>query len=73
MTPLCCDRCTFAISATLCERCGTCGSPRRNPGSARRQSRGVTRFRLIGGRADVLVEDFAADPATLFEREPDRL
>jgi len=29
VTPLCCDRCTFAISATLCERCGTCGSPRR--------------------------------------------
>jgi DNA polymerase-4 len=32
---------------------------------------GVTRFRLIGVGADALVEDFTADPPTLFDRELD--
>jgi len=33
---------------------------------------GITRFRLIGVGADALVEDLAADPPTLFDRELDR-
>jgi len=30
---------------------------------------GITRFRLIGGGVDALVEDVATDPSTLFDRE----
>ena len=33
---------------------------------------GITRFRLIGVGTDALVEDLAADPPTLFDRELDR-
>jgi DNA polymerase-4 len=33
---------------------------------------GITRFRQIGVGADALVEDLAADPPTLFDRELDR-
>ena len=33
---------------------------------------GITRFRLIGVGSDALIEDLAADPPTLFDRELDR-
>jgi DNA polymerase IV len=36
------------------------------------EAHGITRFRLIGVGADALVEDLAANPPTLFDRELDR-